>query len=235
MGQEHASERGDAPKPASPSQTRFKSTLGDKLFIPQKSASLLPSGSLASVLGDLAEPSSSDAPTTSTAGGAYPKQNLKASGNTREMSIALDGTLSHHAATLTLSDELQTCPFCHEPMPKPPSSALLAMIRKWTQKQSAGFALRPTDTLSVCQRHRDERTVIPEGKAEGWPLVLDFKELRRRITNPRNRYMSILEDCILYPEQSSWFVTARSERAGAGKKAAMSAHQIDKFDDYQTG
>ncbi|WFC95771.1 hypothetical protein MBRA1_002425 [Malassezia brasiliensis] len=80
------------------------------------------------------------------------------------------------------------CPFCHEPMPKPMSPALRSLVEQWVQKSRAGKVLRPTDTLAVCQRHRDEHDIIPQGRRNGWPLELDFRALRKRITDPEHRY-----------------------------------------------
>ena len=59
-----------------------------------------------------------------------------------------------------------TCPFCHEKLQNP-SAELSAMISLWQQRRKSGMVLRPTDTLAVCQRHRDEQDVIPHGKSQG--------------------------------------------------------------------
>ena len=127
-----------------------------------------------------------------------------------------------------------TCPFCHEKLQNP-SAELSAMISLWQQRRKSGMVLRPTDTLAVCQRHRDEQDVIPHGKSQGWPMQLDFRQLRRRITQPQSRYMGVLQDRIIAPEQSRWFHAARARREAMGKKMSASVHQIDLFHERQSG
>lgn len=129
----------------------------------------------------------------------------------------------------------ETCPFCQEPLPVPMSRALHALLQRWMQKSRAGAALRPTDTVAVCQRHRDEYDVIPNGRRRGWPLALDFHELRRRVTDPKRRYMRTLQDRLLAPHESRFFLEARRVRETVGKKASSSAHQIERFDERQCG
>lgn len=138
-------------------------------------------------------------------------------------------------STLTHSENRDLCPFCKDPLPSTPSRTLKAMIRTWQQRRQSGGALRATDTLSVCQRHRDEHTVIPEGLKRGWPLRLDLKELRRRITSPKQPYMDLMRDRLLRPRESDWFQDACCRREDAGKGASASTHQIDNFDTHQTG
>ncbi|KOS14171.1 hypothetical protein Malapachy_4053 [Malassezia pachydermatis] len=116
-----------------------------------------------------------------------------------------------------------------------PSSTLRSMMQYWTQKQQQGQILRSTDTLAVCQRHRDERDVIPLGQMYGWPMSLDLKQLRRRVTSPGNRYLRLLEDFIVYPNHSTWFQRARTRRETTGKKASASAQQLETFHERQTG
>lgn len=141
------------------------------------------------------------------------------------------------SSTSTRADNAgwKICPFCQEPMPDPMSQTLHALVQQWVQKVREGEILRPTDTLAVCQRHRDEYDIIPEGRRQGWPLSLDFRELRRRITDPNERYMRILQDRLLEPEHSSFFQEARQIRERMGKKAHASAHQIEYFDQQQCG
>ncbi|WFD32505.1 hypothetical protein MSPP1_003553 [Malassezia sp. CBS 17886] len=120
------------------------------------------------------------------------------------------------AARATSPETLTDCPFCHEALAQPISRTLRGMIRHWQRRERAGLALRPTDTLAVCQRHRDEHDVIPRGRARGWPAHVSFKELRRRVTDPKERYLTVLEDRILYPEHSRWFTEHRAHYGEIG-------------------
>lgn len=126
------------------------------------------------------------------------------------------------------------CPFCGDSM-YAPSKKLRAMIQYWEHRARQGQILWPTDTLAVCQRHRDEQSVIPEGKLLGYPMDIDFRQLRRRVADPHRRYLGVLEDRITCPEHSAWFQAARQQREYMGKKASSSAHQIETFHDRQSG
>ncbi|WFD04757.1 hypothetical protein MVES1_000081 [Malassezia vespertilionis] len=128
---------------------------------------------------------------------------------------------------LPLSAEITQCPYCQEPVDNP-SRKLKRMLHYWEQRSCYGHVLRPTDTIAVCQQHRDERSVLPAGQQRGWPCHVDFKALRRRITHPKKRYMRILEDCIICPEQSIYFQSAARQHAEKGKKVLASAHELDR-------
>ena len=112
---------------------------------------------------------------------------------------------------------------------------LQSMIQYWLLRQRQGQILRPTDTLAVCQRHRDEQDVIPQGLALGWPATIDFRNLRRRISDPTQRYLRVLEEHILTPEQSFWFQHVKARRGSVGKKASSGVVQIDTFHERQPG
>lgn len=127
------------------------------------------------------------------------------------------------------------CPFCGEPLPDAPSEPLRKMMAHWQSRKNAGRLLRATDTLMVCQQHRDERDVIPHGVARGWPLQLDLAALRKRILVPSARYLRVLEDRVRDPETSEWYKCARTRRSALGKGASASKHSIESFDTHQAG
>lgn len=127
-----------------------------------------------------------------------------------------------------------TCTFCGEPLGKL-SKPLRAMMQYWHQRAQKGHVVRPTDTLAVCQRHRDERDVIPAGRARGWPMRLDFQQLRRRVTAPHRRYMRVLEDMVRQPSRSAFFHDACERHAAEGRKAGAGARQLESFHRRQTG
>ena len=127
------------------------------------------------------------------------------------------------------------CEFCGELLPSTPSATLTDMMAHWLSRKRAGHVLRATDTLAMCQRHREERDVIPHGVQRGWPLVLDLPALRKRITRPEARYLAALQECIRAPESSDWFVRARQRRRELGKGATLSKHSIDDADNHQAG
>ncbi|PKI85554.1 hypothetical protein MVES_000078 [Malassezia vespertilionis] len=77
---------------------------------------------------------------------------------------------------LPLSAEITQCPYCQEPVDNP-SRKLKRMLHYWEQRSCYGHVLRPTDTIAVCQQHRDERSVLPAGQQRGWPYGEQGREL----------------------------------------------------------
>ncbi|WFD44178.1 hypothetical protein MPSI1_002844 [Malassezia psittaci] len=152
-----------------------------------------------------------------------------------EFGASPESTRDPTASRPSASASIDHCPFCEEPLPKPMSRELHTLMQQWMQKSRSGHTLRPTDTLAVCQRHRDEHDIIPEGKRQGWPDSIDFRELRRRITDPKQRYMQTLQDRLLNPELSWFFREARREREQLGKKINAGAHQIHQIHNQQCG
>ncbi|WFD00323.1 hypothetical protein MYAM1_003071 [Malassezia yamatoensis] len=153
----------------------------------------------------------------------------------KEFGASPESTRDPTASCPSPNASMNRCPFCKEPLPKPMSRELHTLMQQWMQKSQLGHTLRPTDTLAVCQRHRDEHDIIPEGKRLGWPDSLDFRELRRRITDPKQRYMQTLQDRLLNPEPSWFFQEARREREQLGKKVNAGAHQIHQIYNQQCG
>ncbi|WFD36742.1 hypothetical protein MCUN1_003629 [Malassezia cuniculi] len=145
-----------------------------------------------------------------------------------ELGICEDASIGTAAAAAT-------CQFCGEDMPDAPSESLTKMIAHWEARKKDGHLVRATDTLAVCQRHREERYVIPEGVKRGWPLHFDILSLRKRISAPSAPYLRVLEDRIREPESSEWFNMARQRRQQLGRGASSSKNYIDTFDDHQAG
>jgi len=66
-------------------------------------------------------------------------------------------------------------------------------------------------------------------------MTIDFRSLRRRISDPSQRYLRVLEQHIVTPEQSFWFQHVKSRRETVGKKASSGMVQIDTFHERQPG
>jgi len=55
--------------------------------------------------------------------------------------------------------------------------------------------------IEVCNQHRNEATIIPEGLQRGWPQEIDFKALPRRLSVFNSELDAIVKD----PSSSSFF------------------------------
>lgn len=130
---------------------------------------------------------------------------------------------SHSLAALT------TCPFCNEPLPDKPSKLLYSLIQSLLDQSRGGNKIASTSRLTACHRHRDERTTIPHGLAQGWPKKLDEAKLQTRARS--EEIMSKLELRVRDPMTSTWFVEVREkEKVKRGAATGMA-----NFADMQAG
>lgn len=100
-----------------------------------------------------------------------------------------------------LPEDITVCPFCDEPLPLNPTSALLKLIRtvasqpttKPRASEANAHALEAsiTATSNVCVRHRQENALATE--VGHWPLV-DFKTLPERLEKHVKTLQDILEE-----------------------------------------
>lgn len=118
-------------------------------------------------------------------------------------------------------------------MPTDPSATLLRMMQRWLSAFHEGRSIGSTDTLAVCHKHRDEHSVIPSGRAKGWPTALDHGALRARVRE--GRYWATMQDRVLEPGSSEWFVAAKKQREELGKKADAGMMQMTSFAEEQAG
>ncbi|BGP25745.1 hypothetical protein JCM10295v2_004680 [Rhodotorula toruloides] len=111
-----------------------------------------------------------------------------------------------------VADPDTLCPFCDGPLPDEPSDELVRLKRYLIRNPDADR--RPTmknrkairlpnhvvATAAFCQRHRNEREVIPEGLANGYPRNIDFDELPKRISRLLSEHLrSVLMGNIATP------------------------------------
>ena len=130
---------------------------------------------------------------------------------------------------------LETCPFCHEPLPAQPSKRLVRMMQNWLDRYHQGEQVMATDTISICIKHQDERTVIPEGRARGWPdpSQLDWNQTIRRITKPNGNIWQIIVSRVTNPETSLWFQRICKRHAQTRKRET--ALTIEDVEDQKAG
>jgi hypothetical protein len=81
------------------------------------------------------------------------------------------------------------CPYCDVPLPVSPTPTLTRLLASAAEKSyrdprpSNPLGRRATlaSFISVCQRHRFENEVLPEGEARGWPKEIKWDDLRGRV------------------------------------------------------
>lgn len=102
------------------------------------------------------------------------------------------------------------CPFCDEPWPEKPSAKLTALRtaaldRTFSTPRTTNPKGRSANSfayfVAVCNQHRNEATIIPEGLKRGWPQEIDFKALPRRLSV----FKSELDSIVKNPTSSSFF------------------------------
>ncbi|GAA5948813.1 hypothetical protein JCM3765_003910 [Sporobolomyces pararoseus] len=88
-------------------------------------------------------------------------------------------------------DPSTLCPFCDQPLPEQPSERLSSLKSyllarphiesRHSFRNSKAKYLPIVEIASFCQLHKVEKTVIPEGRAKGYPVKIDWKALPERI------------------------------------------------------
>lgn len=109
------------------------------------------------------------------------------------------------------------------------------MMQIWLDKFHSPRPPRPTDTLTACARHRDEREIIPQGIKKGWPQSLDFVALREKILDPSQPYLERMSERVRDPKSSSWYNEILEVRARLGRKALGTGMTSASMEDEQAG
>ena len=127
---------------------------------------------------------------------------------------------------LSVNDE-SLCPFCDEPLPRYPSERLQTLLDRaisYARPQprssnSEGLTAPFATFTTVCNQHRNETTVIPEGVAQGWPMHIEFDALPARLRSLRSRLQLLIEN----PKKSTFFQDVLKDVASMGALAAVGA------------
>ncbi|GAA5912539.1 hypothetical protein JCM8208_001987 [Rhodotorula glutinis] len=142
-----------------------------------------------------------------------------------------------------LPDSSTLCPFCDRPLPDTPSPQLLAtraaLLRHPHDRRPT---LRNKDavrfpegehvvrTAAFCKMHVDERTVVPEGRAKGYPTTIKWDELPRRIDRQLGNHLSD----VVFDEKTSPFLDRALRAWDAGEwKSVLS--EYGSFDVEEPG
>lgn len=142
------------------------------------------------------------------------------------------------AAPVVNDDDL--CPFCDEPLPLYPSARLQRLLDRARVNarpqarigNSKGLKAPFATFVGVCNQHRNETTVIPEGVAQGWPTDISFDELPGRLKIMRPRLLRIVEQ----PNNSPFYREAMENIASMGALAAAGAvGQMNAFERSRPG
>ncbi|KAL8276991.1 hypothetical protein RQP46_010626 [Phenoliferia psychrophenolica] len=94
------------------------------------------------------------------------------------------------------------CPFCSAPLPDSPSARLVDLQKylvsqpharpNRTAKNPNGVRLPVVETASFCRKHDEERTIIPEGIAHGWPQTIDWDKLDDRVARKTEHLTNVI-------------------------------------------
>ncbi|GAA6059977.1 hypothetical protein JCM10212_001326 [Sporobolomyces blumeae] len=134
-------------------------------------------------------------------------------------------------------DPSSLCPFCDSLLPPHPSERLMSLekyllalpqVEPRTSVRNPHAKYLPIVTIaSFCQLHKEERTVIPEGEAKGYPTEIDWDGLPKRIERDvTERLTRILTNEL----PSAFFERAKQdwERHGGFKRSNVTA-EWDSF------
>ncbi|KAL1918667.1 uncharacterized protein VTP21DRAFT_2689 [Calcarisporiella thermophila] len=100
---------------------------------------------------------------------------------------------SCEVSPLTITEEppdsqTMLCPLCQESTPLSPSITLkLAHARKYPQNLTHIYA-------TICRSHRAETSIVPDGIRRGYPSIIDFSELRVRVSGMLEDLQQIREE-----------------------------------------
>ncbi|KAG8888127.1 hypothetical protein FRB98_008319 [Tulasnella sp. 332] len=141
------------------------------------------------------------------------------------------------------------CPFCDEPFPRKPSRYLNSVFQSLLSKSWP--APRPSNpegrdaplavSINLCTTHRAESAIIPEGLKRGWPLRINFTEVKRRIEGDKikRRLKAILADNVKSAhggERGMFWDVAKKDLEVRGARAANSVQgQMGTFEMTQPG
>ncbi|KDE03404.1 hypothetical protein MVLG_06120 [Microbotryum lychnidis-dioicae p1A1 Lamole] len=125
-----------------------------------------------------------------------------------------------------LPDPSTLCPFCSSVLPSEPSKEL-SSLKKYllgrpnvtpnpSKRNPLGKRLPVVETASFCRRHRWETSVIPEGKARGWPTTIDWEALPKRVG--AREFSDHLSQIIMQRKPSRFFDIAKREWEAKGSK-----------------
>ncbi|BGP09303.1 hypothetical protein JCM10049v2_005167 [Rhodotorula toruloides] len=142
-----------------------------------------------------------------------------------------------------VADPDTLCPFCDAPFPDDPSDELLRLKRYLLSNPDAEH--RPTmknrkairlpnhvvATAAFCQRHRNEREVIPEGLANGYPRDIDFDELPKRISRLLTEHLR----SVLMGNTATPFLEPAIERVEAAGRRRNIIGEYGSFDIEEPG
>ncbi|GAA5839477.1 hypothetical protein JCM9279_005954 [Rhodotorula babjevae] len=142
-----------------------------------------------------------------------------------------------------LPDASTLCPFCDRPLPDTPSPQLLAtraaLLRlphgpRPSLRNKAAVRLPEGEhvvrTAAFCKMHVDEREVVPDGRARGYPTRIQWDELPRRINRQLDTHLS---DVILGKATSPFLDRARSAWEAGEWKSVLS--EYGSFDVEEPG
>ncbi|GAA5862236.1 hypothetical protein JCM1840_001688 [Sporobolomyces johnsonii] len=139
-------------------------------------------------------------------------------------------------------DPTTLCPFCDRPLPETPSSRLVSLKKyllrrphlekRASVRNNLAKKLPIAETASFCRMHQDERTVIPEGRARGYPTEIAWNELPKRIDRELSGHLTSV---ILGQTASHYLESAKKEWDEKGRQMRNVASEFGSFHTEEPG
>ncbi|KAG9037461.1 hypothetical protein FRB95_005400 [Tulasnella sp. JGI-2019a] len=169
------------------------------------------------------------------------------------LSVSLEKSLHRSVGRRTPSPPpsppSKLCAFCDEPFPPKPSKYLQNILqsllsKSWPAPRSSNPLGRDAPlavSINLCTAHRAESATIPAGVEQGWPLKIDFDDVKRRVQSDRIRKKlnAILMDKVKGAhggQRGIFWDAARRDVEVRGARVANSVQgQMQTFEETQPG
>ncbi|KAE8211485.1 hypothetical protein CF327_g4759 [Tilletia walkeri] len=144
------------------------------------------------------------------------------------------------------ASELKRCPFCPSPWPEKASDRLIRLAQPLLDKLHKNAKIEPGTRMGMCSLHNDEASIIPQGKAQGWPAAKDFvwdfwEEIffegkRKGVDGEFDWIMRQMCDRVINPSSSQWLRACQEKAAKDGARTVTSAKGLmESMEEEQTG
>ncbi|CAD6939066.1 unnamed protein product [Tilletia controversa] len=164
------------------------------------------------------------------------KSELKA-GAARKAKLAKDSIVPEKVT------DLVACPFCPTPWPKKPSPRLIRLMQPLLDRYNKNLKVESTARMGMCSLHNEEASIIPQGKAKGWPSAQKFDwskwEALFFTGGAKQEHQWIMRqmcDRVRNPSSSPWLKACQEKAVKEGARTVTSAKGLmETMEAEQTG
>ncbi|KAL4066174.1 RTC4-like domain-containing protein [Scleroderma citrinum] len=144
-------------------------------------------------------------------------------------------------------DPSTLCPYCDEQLPPHPTPFLQSLMSKARRKSypdprprnSCGLRAPLAIYISVCQRHRFELLQLPIALERGWPQVINFQNVPKRVMRMKVELEAIIlarDDCGDVNGRSVFWREVKKEVKDQGSRTVVGVKgQFASFEKTQPG